>query len=52
MKRTYLSKEQIQALIEGLPRKPNDPSKDQLRQRIQELAILILTKYLKNAVRG
>jgi hypothetical protein len=52
MKRTYLSREQIQERIEALPINPKYFTREQIRQRIQELTISNQTKYLKNAVRG
>jgi hypothetical protein len=36
--KTYLTREQIQERLKALPRNPNIPTRDQIRQRMQELA--------------
>jgi hypothetical protein len=52
MKITYLTKEQIQERIAALDRIPKSFSREQIRQRIQDLAITNLVRYTKHAVRS
>lgn len=48
--KTYLTKEQIQERLKALPRNPNIPIRDEIRQRVQKLAKINLPKKPKYAV--
>ena len=48
--KTCPTREQIQERIKALPRNPNYLTREQIRQRIQELAITNLPKRPINAV--
>lgn len=50
--KTNLNTEQIQERIKALPRNPKYLTREQIRQRIQELAITNPPKRPKNAVLG
>jgi hypothetical protein len=52
MKSTHLTREQIQERITAFPKSYKYLTRIQIRQRIEELAISIQTRHVKNAVRG
>ena len=52
MKSTHLTKAHIQERIPALPINTIYLTREQIKQRIEELTISNQTRYLKNAVRG